>query len=201
LKTYLLIGKVAAERAILDTKDKILDVAQELIQQRGLNAMSFKDLSDAVGISKPSVHHHFATKSDMVCALLTRYQNEFQNIVCKILESKTSAKTKLKRYYGLFLQTIETGDQDKSCLCGMLVAELYSLESEEADLVRSFFRSNIGAIQTILDQGVEDGSLKPGGSPEVILAALEGGLLIARCDGGSERFSKIVAKLLTTQST
>ena len=36
----------------VDTRNRILDVAQDLIQRRGLNAMSFQDLSDSVGIKK-----------------------------------------------------------------------------------------------------------------------------------------------------
>jgi len=46
-----------------DIRTRILDIAQDLIQRRGLNAMSFKDLGDAVGIRKSSVHHHFATNA------------------------------------------------------------------------------------------------------------------------------------------
>ena len=99
-----------------DTRTRILDVAQDLIQRKGLNAMSFQDLSDAVGIRKPSVHHHFSTKAEMVRALLDRYQIEFQKIVRKLLESKASGKTKLNRYCGLFLQTLKDGDQDKLSL-------------------------------------------------------------------------------------
>ena len=53
-----------------DTKGKILDVAQDLIQRFGLNAMSFQHLSDAVGIKKSSVHHHFPSKDLMVNACL-----------------------------------------------------------------------------------------------------------------------------------
>ena len=179
-----------------DTRTRILDVAQDLIQRRGLNAMSFQDLSDAVGIRKASVHHHFASKADMVRALLERYQIEFQEVVRKILQSKASGKTKLKRYCGLFLQTLEDGSHDKSCLCGMLVAEMHSLEEPEAILVRDFFRGNIDAIQTMLDEGAEDGSLLPGGSPDVVLATLEGGLLMTRCDGGPKKLSTMIGQLI-----
>lgn len=179
-----------------DTRTKILNAAQDLIQRRGLNAMSFQDLSDAVGIRKASVHHHFATKAEMVHALLERYQIEFQNAVCKVLDSKASGKTKLKRYCNLFLQTLEEGEHDKGCLCGMLVAELYSLEKEEAALVRKFFRSNIDSLQAIIDQGVADGTLSANSSPHIVLATLEGGLLTARCDGGPQKFAMMIGQLL-----
>ncbi len=163
--------------------------------------MSFQDLSDAVGIRKPSVHHHFASKAEMVHALLERYQSEFQEVVDRILSSKVSGRTKLKRYCGLFVQTLEEGKNDKSCLCGMLAAELYSLEKQEVAVVRGFLRSNIDALQTIFKEGAEDGSLLPGGSPDVVLATLEGGLLTARCDGGPKKLSNIVGQLVKMLST
>ena len=102
-----------------DTRTRILDAAQEMIQRHGLNAMSFKDLSEAVGIRKPSVHHHFATKADMVNALLDRFQSQFRQAVDAIVGSRVTGKTKLKRYCELFLATIQQGQNDKSCLCGM----------------------------------------------------------------------------------
>ena len=51
-----------------NTREDLLDVAQDLVQKRGLNAVSFQDLSDAVGIRKASVHHHFGNKAVMVQA-------------------------------------------------------------------------------------------------------------------------------------
>src|SRR5689334_9607965 len=42
-----------------DTKTAIMDAAQELIQRGGANAMSYQDISEAVGIRKASIHHHF----------------------------------------------------------------------------------------------------------------------------------------------
>ena len=179
-----------------DTRTRILDAAQEMIQRRGLNAMSFQDLSDAVGIRKPSVHHHFASKSDMVIALLDRYQEEFQRVVDGVVNSRVTGRTKLKRYCDLFLSTLQQGKQDKSCLCGMLVAEMYSLNDEGVDRVRAFFQSNVDAIQRMLNQGTEDGSLNGKGTPDIVLATLEGGLMTARCDGGPKRFAKMIDGLM-----
>ena len=38
------------------TADKLLDLAQELIQTRGYNAFSYRDLADRVGIKLLAVH-------------------------------------------------------------------------------------------------------------------------------------------------
>jgi TetR/AcrR family transcriptional repressor of nem operon len=182
--------------ATSDTRERILNAAQDFIQRQGLNAMSFHDLSKAVGIRKPSVHHHFATKADMVNALLDRYQVNFRRVVDAIVNSRVSGKTKLKRYCELFLSTLEQGNNDNGCLCGMLVAEMYSLNLEGVQRVRKFFQSNVDAIQAMLVQGAEDGSLNGKGSPDVVLATLEGGLLTARCEGGPKRFAEMINGLI-----
>ena len=56
-----------------DTKTAILDAAQELIQRRGVNAMSYQHISEAIGIRKASIHHHFPTKDALLDALIQRY--------------------------------------------------------------------------------------------------------------------------------
>lgn len=187
--------------AQVDTKTRILDTAQELIQRRGLNAMSFQDLSDAVGIRKASVHHHFATKNDMVASLLVRYLENFDSAVDRVMSSRVSGLNKLERYCNLFLETLQSGGQDKGCLCGMLMVEMASLDDPSMVLVRQFVRSNWRRIEVMVREGVEDGSIairgSVSGTARLLLAALEGSLLVARCDGGPKQLAENIAQLLT----
>lgn len=182
-----------------NTREQLLDVAQELIQRRGLNGMSFQDLSDTVGIRKASVHHHFASKAEMVDALLIRYLQQFNTLLDQILASRVTGKTKLKRYCNLFVETLESGQNDKGCLCGMLMAEMLSLDKSGQSKVRTFLHSNSAAVETILSEGGNDGSLKPlsstNATARMVLATLEGGLLVARCDGGPKQLAEIASRL------
>lgn len=182
-----------------DTRTRILDVAQDLIQRRGLNAMSYQDISEAVGIRKASIHHHFASKEDLVHALLLRYRVAFGGEVEKILHSRTAGATKLRRYCALFVDTLRQGSHDKACLCGILAAELLSLEERNREELRGFLRENVRAIREILAQGSADGSLVLNGNlntmSELILASLEGALLVARCEGGTKRLESMLEEL------
>ena len=138
-------------------------------------------------------------------ALIKRYLADFDNVVRKILSSRITGKTKLKRYCGLFTETLASGSHEKSCLCGMLIAEMFSLDEEGLGLVRTFLRRNGEYIRQIVEAGVEDGSLVRQGNAdstaEMVLATLEGGLLLARCDGGPERFGDVVKRLVASLAT
>jgi len=52
------------------TRTRILDTAQDLVQRIGANAMSYQHISEAVGIRKASIHHHFPKKEDLLEALI-----------------------------------------------------------------------------------------------------------------------------------
>ena len=185
---------------IVDTKNKILDVAQDLIQRLGVNAMSYHHISEAVGIRKASIHHHFPTKEDLLIEVLKRYQVGFTKIVDQIVNSDLSPSTKLRRYMELFEATLQEGNHDKACLCGMLGAELTTIGSSSAELVKSFYKENEDELVEILKQGVEQGAFKiPGdvkSTAKMIFSFLEGGLLIVRAQGNLKQFRGMMNQCL-----
>ena len=56
--------------ATTDTREKLLDAADEFLRARSFAGFSFQDLARTVGIKKGSVYHHFETKEALVVAVL-----------------------------------------------------------------------------------------------------------------------------------
>ena len=180
-----------------DTRDRILDAAQDLVQRVGANAMSYQHLSDAVGIRKASIHHHFPGKSDLLVALITRYRHDFLRLVDQIADRPNlSGATKLARYVKLFEATLQENACEKACPCGMLGAEVATLEPRAAAKLKEFYDDNRTRLAEILEAGRSDRSLRFAGSAEVmawtVFAFLEGAMLVARVDGGARRFRESV---------
>jgi hypothetical protein len=82
----------------------------------------------------------------------------------------------------------------------MLAAELLSLEAENAEQVRGFFRENYRFIEQILNEGRSDASLAFAGDTvamaRLVFSTLEGALLVARCDGGPRSMKATLQSLL-----
>ena len=186
--------------ASMDTKTAIMDAAQALIQRGGANAMSYQDVSDAIGIRKASIHHHFPTKDRLIGAIIQRYAVYFLGLVDGIVESKLDPVDKLRKYIGLFEATLSDGKQDKACLCGMLGAELSTLGSPSATGVRRFYRDNEARLVHVLEEGREKGQFHFKGEAKLvaamIFALLEGGVLIARAEGGPKRLRAMAEQAL-----
>ncbi len=184
-----------------DIKNIILDTAQELIQRRGMNAMSYNDISKEVGISKASIHHHFPSKEELINSLLIRFRKEFSAATAEILTATIKPSTKLKRFMALFECTLA---EDKACLCGMLSAELFSLNDSTIKFVTAFLNDCQKTIIEILQEGEKDNSFIIKGNigplSDLFLATIEGGIFMSRVEGGPERFSKLLRQLEKTIS-
>jgi AcrR family transcriptional regulator len=48
------------------TKEKIIEAATDIFAQRGFDAVSMSEISEAVGIKKPSLYYHFASKDKIL---------------------------------------------------------------------------------------------------------------------------------------
>jgi TetR/AcrR family transcriptional repressor of nem operon len=183
------------------TRESLLDAAQELVQRVGANAMSYRDLSEAVGIRKASIHYHFPTKSDLLVSLIARYADHFLALLGEIRSGKEAGSSKLARYCRLFEQTLRKSAGERACPCGMLGAEITTLSPEAAEKLREFYRENVRGLAAILDEGLEDGSLAFEGRSDdlawLLFSMLEGAMLIARVDGGVGRFAKVLKQFQT----
>src|SRR5258708_4217772 len=117
----------------VETRDRVLDAAQAMIQENGYNAVSFRDLAAAVKIKAASIHYYFPSKEDLVVALVGRYREAFNDARLGLDRSAVAPTQKLERYIGL----LRTGfrQSGRMCLCGVLAAEASTLPKSVVESV------------------------------------------------------------------
>jgi len=189
------------------TADRILDAGQELIQTGGFSAMSFQDIASEVGIRKPSIIHHFATKAELGVAIIRRYRDTFAAQLQQISEDPAkSSWDALEFYFSPYLFLAST--PDKVCLCGALAGEIPVLPEVMRVEVKQFIEAHQRWLEEILREGVERGELVLIDSPQslsrVIFNSLQGSLLVRRSTGDISQLKEIInamQKLVKSESS
>lgn len=180
------------------TPDTILDVAQGLLQTRGYNGFSYRDIADAVGIRTASLHYHFPGKADLGVALAARYRRRFNEALEDISAQTDDARRRLERFADLFRTTLDV--DGGLCLCGMLGAEIATLPGPVAAEVNGFFRDNEAWLTDVIAAGRNDGTVRSGTTAvdqaRLFLAALEGAMILARATGDGGRFDAVAGAVL-----
>jgi TetR/AcrR family transcriptional repressor of nem operon len=179
------------------TSGRILDIAERLVQTRGFNAFSYADVAGALHITKASLHYHFPTKAKLGERLIERYRSSFLAALDRIDADCRDAGGKLRAYVGIYADVL---DRNRMCLCGMLAADYLTLPKAMKDEVRRFFEANEAWLVEVLQRGRNDKELAFAGPPveaaRVLVAALEGAMLLARSQGDASRLRAAANRLL-----
>lgn len=173
-----------------DTRAELLAEAELLIRKRGYSGFSYADLAASVGIRKASIHHHFPAKSDLATALLAFFDARYDVAMAEILQTSPGGLDRVRAYAHLYLEGVEKG---LGCLCAAFAAELDTLpDALRSDLSR-FFAKHVGWLDRVLSEGVADGTIRAGSKPalqaRMIVAALEGALMMERVFDGTSGFT------------
>lgn len=177
------------------TRERILDSAQALAQLRGYNGFSYADISAELAVSKPTVHHHFATKADLARELLARYRERFEEAREEVDDSTLSARRRLESYASLYAEVFTRGG--RMCLCGVFAADATSLPPEVRAGTEAFFAEQRRWVTAVL-RTADMPAARARRAAEAYLAALEGALLLARAAAQPEAGARTVDRVATT---
>jgi TetR/AcrR family transcriptional repressor of nem operon len=179
----------------LSTADDILACARSLIVAGGYNGFSYADIAEVVGIRKPSIHHHFPSKADLVKTLVVRYREAAEEGIGNLERAIPGPLDQLKAYIGYWKTCI--GDASAPfCVCALLANELPVLPEEIALEIRLYFRFLSGWLTSVLERGVALGVVTLTNTPrveaEAFMATVHGAMLSARAYGDTAIFGTIM---------
>ena len=180
-----------------DTSQRILDVAERLVQTRGFNGFSYADIAEALEVTKASLHYHFPTKGDLGKRLIERYEEGFLAALKSIDSAGAGARDKLKRYIRIYADVLR---DNRMCLCGMLASDYATLPKPMKEEVKHFFDENEQWLAAVLDAGRKAGNLEFKGSAlelaRAMVGSLEGAMMLARSYGEVSRFDTAAERLV-----
>ena len=180
-----------------DTAQRILDIAERLVQTRGFNGFSYADIAGALALTKASLHYHFPTKAELGTRLIARYEHGFLEVLGEIDRTAADPRQKLARYAKIYADVLRN---NRMCLCGMLAAEYATLPRPMKDEMRHFFDENERWLVAVLEEGRRTGTLKFSGSSldvaRALVGSLEGAMMLARSYGEVARFETVADRLL-----
>ena len=171
--------------AMGDRKDEILALTDQLVKSVGYGAFSYADLSEALGITKASIHHHFPRKEDLGAALCDRYAEGMRRGFEKAEAAPGTAWSKLERYFGQGSALV--ADHAKNCPLAALQAQVNTLPEPMKERLKGLDDIELGFFARVLAAGRDRGELSFPGQPEaqaaLMLSAYKGALAFARVHG------------------
>jgi TetR/AcrR family transcriptional repressor of nem operon len=168
----------------MDTRQKILNSAQRLIQTKSFHGFSFQDIADEVGIRKASLYHYFDSKDAVALAVLDRATGWVKARVDKAHDQ--APPERLKVYFDTF--RVLHGKAEQMCPGGSFGALLGAVSSPVQAALYRFTMMHLDVLESIVRDGVARGEFaigdqRPRDVAVQIFAGIQGGLLTGRLIG------------------
>jgi TetR/AcrR family transcriptional regulator, transcriptional repressor for nem operon len=168
-------------------KEEIVEVAAELLQTQGFESFSYRHLSERLGITKASIHHHFPKKDDLGVALCEWILQWHELKFAKIRNTPGTAWDKLQGYLTITLSCSEGAN--KICPLSSLQSDINALPESMREALRKLDEHELTFIAQILREGRDSGELNfPGDTYHqavLFVLACKGALQYTRVHGPS----------------
>ncbi len=177
--------------------DEALDAALRVFWKQGYEGTSMSDLTDAMGINRPSLYAAFGNKEELFAKALDRYSAGQNCFMTRALDERTARGVAERLLHGVVEMLC-----DPATPAGCLMVQGALCTSEAATSVRLALavRRNTGqaAIRARLERAVAERDLPRGSRPEDLaryLTTVMNGLSVQASGGASKKELRRVADL------
>lgn len=163
------------------TREKIVELGEELILTKGYNGFSYQDISIVLGIKNAAIHYYFPSKENLGTSILRTNIQRFDEMVENMENRSFDEWNQLESFMKIYLKS---NRENKVCLIGSLGTDINTLSQPiQVELTKMVDRIIIW-MEKILGSGKEKGlfqfSLPERDQALRILGLLVAGLQLSR---------------------
>ena len=146
----------------------ILDVAEEMLAEKGYHDTSMDEIAARAGVAKGTLYQHFPSKEDLVFALFERSLVQFEQTVEQAARAPLIARAKLERILSYVYQE-RRGPHARLFQLLYHNMEIRKGLLEKKGQLRNHMEQVAGRIRTILEEGKAEEAFDPAISTELML--------------------------------
>lgn len=136
------------------TREKILELGEDLIRTKGYNGFSYQDISSALGIKNAAVHYYYPSKKNLATSIvrtnIQRFDEMVDNMKSKSFDEYQQLETFIKIY-------IKSHREKKKCIVGALGPDVYSLDESTRKELQRMVEIILNWLAELLESGRKKG--------------------------------------------
>jgi len=182
----------------ITSRDKLLDATFTEVYKYGYSGASTANILKIAGVPKGSMYHHFASKKEMIVAMIK------ERLIPRVREAFFIEVHKQSRALDIINYLFKKISKNKmlikhGCPLHKLMFEMGSLDEEITELCHIEFLHMRDSFVTVIDLGIKQGSIKDMDSTslaEHIITATWGVLSLPPAYASKEQFLKDVEHII-----
>ena len=170
-------------------KNSALDQALETFWAQGFTATSLDDLTEAMGINRPSLYATFGNKHDLFIQSIRRYGETIGNLPLQAFLEEPDIRRAIDAYFQATIRCVTSQHHPRGCLIMNVAGEHAANDPAVRTLMNEAYRERIDAVSDRLRTARDAGGLPNDTDPDdlarMITAVMHS--LAARARAGADR--------------
>lgn len=137
-------------------KDRMLRAAAQCFNEKGYSGSSLKDVANILGLTDAALYYYVKNKEELVYLCYVRAGEVGRESMDRAIAEGSCGLDTVTHYIHYHLEAM-TGDRGPVAI----LSEIPSLRPEHREQVLQISRDHSTRFESILEQGIEDGSIAP----------------------------------------
>lgn len=137
----------------MKTKEKLILSAMKIIDEKGYQNFTVRELAGQLNISDAAIYRHFKSKTEIVAEILKEYLEHFNRIQKQIQEEKFTATEAIEFYITKFLEYYE---QNPAMISILQLIDLLSHENEFKELASKIVYGRLELLKSLAQYGIDN---------------------------------------------
>jgi TetR/AcrR family transcriptional regulator, lmrAB and yxaGH operons repressor len=183
------------------TRAKYVETASSLFQTRGYDGVGLAELVHASGAPKGSFYFHFkGGKEELAVATILKSRQEVVDLLSNAVRCAKSPEQYIERIGKALMQWLTSTNFTEGCAVASMALAAAGSSEVIALACRECYRAWIDLIHVHLSLLSNARVVSPTNASS-IMSALEGAVILCRCERSVAPMKKVVAYLSSAQST
>ena len=136
---------------------QIIEVALDLITEKGIQGLTMKNLSQRIGISEPAIYRHFESKIDILLSILNNFK-EMANMLSEIMETYEDSAIEKIRF--MFTKMLDIFSESPSMISVIFSEEIFKNEEILKTKIIEILNLHAQTIENIISKGQEEKNVR-----------------------------------------
>lgn len=177
-----------------DTKEKIADLATDLILVGGYPSLSYQQISSRLGIKNAAIHYHYPNKEDLGTEVLRKEIERFEDFITAV--SGLGHWEKLESFMFSYRKYLE--NENRICMIGSSASDYREIPEQMQSFAAEYFKIVKNWFTALLESGRREGAFHFKGEAvnkaSLISSAMAGGLQHARL-AGNDHYDEVITQI------
>jgi len=170
-----------------DRQQQIIEESIKIIDEKGIQGLTIKNLSKAIGISEPGIYRHFESKTEILLSILNNFK-EMAKMLSGLM--KDFEGTAIEKINFMFSRMLDLFSETPSMVSVIFSEEIFKNEKLLKNKITEVLNMHAQTIEGIIAKGQEEKNVRNDIELKTLALLIMGSLrlLVKRWDLNNHNF-------------